>query len=698
MKQFVTILAGNAFVVSDGRGDIEPSPLVPTGMFSFDLRFLSEWKLTVNGERLHALSVDDLQYYESRYFLVPGEPTHYLDAKVSVIRHRQLIGGLREELTVLNHRGETVEFTVRLDMAADFVDVFELKQTLDTKRTTSVVVESDGLRLRYVRGDYVREAVVTSSAPADIDERGMTFRLRLEPHGQWTTSLYVSAYLPGGHRGQDIRELLETRRPAVNPETQRDLESWLAGAPQLGCDDAALATAYRRGLIDLAALQFGSLATGANLIAAGTPWFMTFYGRDSMLTCIQAMAFTPQLAVGTLNTFAATQATVFDDFREKEPGKILHEFRYGESSAFEEEPHSPYYGAADSTPLFVILLDEYERWTGDIELVRRLEHEARAALHWIDTYGDLLGNGYVSYERRNTASGLENQGWKDSPDSISYRDGRLPSFPLATCELQGYAYDAKIRGARLARRIWHDPIYADRLEAEAADLKARFNRDFWVSDGEYYALALDADGGQVDALSSNMGHLLWSGIVDPSRAGRVAEHLLGPRLFSGWGIRTLAEGEERYNPTGYHTGAIWPFDNSFIALGLRRYGFDAEAGRITQAIIDASQYFDGRLPQLFAGYDRGLTKYPVQYPTTWSPHAWSAGTPLMLIRVLLGLEPHDDHLVVDPALPEGMGRIELLDVPGRWGRLDAFGRDRVESQQRRSGRGGRRGGGNVVAP
>lgn len=195
-----------------------------------------------------------------------------------------------------------------------------------------------------------------------------------------------------------------------------------------------------------------------------------------------------------------------------------------------------------------------------------------------------------------------------------------------------------------------------------------------------------------------MGHLLWSGIVDPSRAGRVAEHLLGPRLFSGWGIRTLAEGEERYNPTGYHTGAIWPFDNSFIALGLRRYGFDAEAGRITQAIIDASQYFDGRLPQLFAGYDRGLTKYPVQYPTTWSPHAWSAGTPLMLIRVLLGLEPHDDHLVVDPALPEGMGRIKLLDVPGRWGRLDAFGRDRVESQQRRSGRGGRRGGGNVVAP
>ncbi|MFI6759429.1 glycogen debranching N-terminal domain-containing protein [Micromonospora sp. NPDC050417] len=695
MKEFVTILAGNTFVVSDGRGDIEPSPVVPTGLFSFDLRYLSEWRLTVNGERLHALSIDDLQYYETRFFLVPGEPTHYVDAKVSVIRHRKIGGGLEEKLTVLNHRGEAADIVVRLDMAADFIDVFELKQVAATQRATTVAVEEGYLRFRYTRDNYVREVLVSSSASADIDERGMTFRIRVDPHGRWSTVLRASVHVPG-KQGGDLRELLHTHRIDANREIQRELEDWLAAAPQLGCDNATLATAYRRGLIDLAALQFGALATESKLIAAGAPWFMTFYGRDSMLTCLQAMAFAPELAVGTLNTFAATQASVFDDFREKEPGKILHEFRYGESAAFEEQPHSPYFGAADTTPLFVILLDEYERWTGNVEVVRRLEQEARAALRWINTYGDLMGNGYVWYERRNLSSGLENQCWKDSPDSISYRDGRLPSFPRAICEIQGYAYDAKMRGARMARRIWHDPIYADRLEAEAADLKARFNRDFWVQDGEYYALALDADGGQVDALSSNMGHLLWSGIVDPPRAARVAEHLLGPRLFSGWGVRTLAEGEERYNPTGYHTGAIWPFDNSFIALGLRRYGFDAEAGRIAEAIIEASKYFDGRLPQLFAGYDRGLTKYPVQYPTTWTPHAWSAATPMMLIRVLLGLEPHDDHLVVNPSLPEGMGRIELLDVPGRWGRLDAFGRDRVESQRRRSGQGGRRGG--VVSP
>ncbi len=347
-------------------------------------------------------------------------------------------------------------------------------------------------------------------------------------------------------------------------------------------------------------------------------------------------------------------------------------------TAFEERPHSPYYGCADATPLFVVLLDEYERWTGDRKLVRELEHEARAALNWIDEYADLMGNGYVSYQRRNEETGLENQCWKDSWDSISYRDGRLPGFPRATCELQGYAYDAKVRGARLARLVWKDPELADRLEKEAADLKRRFNRDFWVNDGEYFALALDTEGNQVDALTSNNGHLLWSGIVDKSKAKAVAAHLLGPRLFSGWGVRTLAEGEGRYNPIGYHVGTVWPFDNSFIAWGLRRYGFKEEAAQIAAGILDAAEFFDGRLPEAFGGYERTVTKYPVQYPTACSPQAWSTGTPLLLLRTMLGLEPLGDHLVVDPALPRGIGHLELLDIPGRWGRIDAFGRGRVD--------------------
>jgi glycogen debranching enzyme len=372
------------------------------------------------------------------------------------------------------------------------------------------------------------------------------------------------------------------------------------------------------------------------------------------------------------------QGTRVDDFRDEDPGRILHEMRYGEMTAFEERPHSPYFGSADATPLFVVLLDEYERWTGDADLVRDLEQETRAALRWIDTYANLQGNGYIAYERRNVETGLENQCWKDSWDSISYHDGRLPGFPRATCELQGYAYDAKRRAARLARRFWNDPAYADELEADAAALKSRFNRDFWVADGQYFALALDADGAQVDVLSSNVGHLLWSGIVDDDKAPAIAEHLLGPRLFSGWGVRTLAEGEARYNPIGYHVGTVWPFDNSFIAWGLRRYGFKAEAARIAAGILEAAQFFAGRLPEAFGGYERELTRYPVQYPTACSPQAWSTGAPLLLLRTMLGLEPMDGHLMVDPAVPVGIGRIELLDIPGRWGRFDAFGRGLVD--------------------
>jgi glycogen debranching enzyme len=310
--------------------------------------------------------------------------------------------------------------------------------------------------------------------------------------------------------------------------------------------------------------------------------------------------------------------------------------------------------------------------------VRHLEREARAALAWIDEYADLLGNGYVWYRRRNEETGLENQCWKDSWDSISYRDGRLPGFPRATCELQGYAYDAKMRGARLARLVWKDTALADRLEKEAADLKRRFNRDFWVDGEGYFALALDTDGNQVDSLTSNNGHLLWSGIVDKSKAKSVAGHLLGPRLFSGWGVRTLAEGEGRYNPIGYHVGTVWPFDNSFIAWGLRRYGFKDEAARIAAGMLDAAELFAGRLPEAFGGYDRHVTKYPVQYPTACSPQAWSTGTPLLLLRTMLGLEPVGDNLIIDPALPSSIGHLELLDIPGRWGRIDAFGRGRVD--------------------
>jgi glycogen debranching enzyme len=682
MTERVKILEGNTFVVSDERGDIEASRTDPTGLFSFDTRFLSTWVLTIDDERLTPLSVDDLQYFETRFFLVPGTGTVYVDAKLSVIRQRSVGNGFHEELTILNHDDKPVELIVRLEAGCDFADLFEVKDALKKKGAYSTRLEEGRLVLSYQRDTFARSTVISSSQPCTLDEQGLTFQVKLGPHGSWKTGLdVVTAVLGPGDGGEEGPSLAwQARRPPTN--IAHNLARWLDAAPRLECDWEPLQITYRRSLIDLAALRFSPISAGRHsLPAAGLPWFMTMFGRDSILTSLQALPFTPELAATTLRELGLRQGTRLDDFRDEDPGRILHEMRYGELTAFEERPHSPYYGCADATPLFVVLLDEYERWTGDTRLVRELELEARAALSWIDEYADLQGNGYVAYQRRNQETGLENQCWKDSWDSISYRDGTLPGFPRATCELQGYAYDAKLRGARLARVIWRDPTFAETLERQAADLKRRFNRDFWVEDGEYFAIALDADGRQVDSLTSNNGHLLWSGILDKTKAKAVVQQLMSERLFSGWGVRTLAVGEGRYNPIGYHVGTIWPFDNSFIAWGLRRYGFKAEAAQVAAGILEAAEFFDGRLPEAFGGYPRTMTKYPVQYPTACSPQAWSTGAPLLLLRTMLGLEPVGEHLLVDPALPSTIGHLELLDIPGRWGRVDAFARGRVNTSR-----------------
>ena len=679
----VQILSGNTFVVSNSRGDIEASSTDPTGLFSFDTRHLSRWVLTFDDQRLTALSTDDLQYFESRFFLVPGTGTVYVDAKQTVIRRRRVANGFQEELTVLNHADEPIDVKVRIEAASDFADLFEVKDALEKKGSYSTDIADGRLRLIYQRDTFARSTVISASEPCQIDPDGLTFQVHVEPHAAWSTDIDVLIVFLGAgpDEAAEVHSPLAWQAPSPTTDMAQDLRSWLAETPTLECEWEPLVRSYRRSLVDLAALRFSPISAGGNsLPAAGLPWFMTMFGRDSIFTSLQALPFSPELAATTLRELGLRQGTRFDDFRDEDPGRILHEVRYGEMTAFEERPHSPYYGSADATPLYVVLLDEYERWTGDVQLVRDLEYEARAALNWIDTYANLQGNGYLSYRRRNEATGLENQCWKDSWDSIAYHDGRLAGFPRATCELQGYTYDAKMRAARLARSVWGDQAFADQLEKQATDLKERFNRDFWVEDGEFFALALDADGAKVDSLTSNIGHLLWSGIVDEAKAERVARHLLGDRLFSGWGVRTMAVGEGRYNPIGYHVGTVWPFDNSFIAWGLRRYGFKDEAAVVAAGILEAAEFFDGQLPEAFGGYPRDMTKYPVQYPTACSPQAWSTGTPLLLLRTMLGLEPVGDNLVVDAALPKSIGRLELLDIPGRWGRIDAFGRGRVDTQ------------------
>jgi glycogen debranching enzyme len=669
----IRVIDGSTFMLSDLNGDVTAPPSSPNGLIALDTRYLSKWVLTVNGERLHMLSVNHLQYFHARIFVVPERATRYIDTDLSIVRNRVLCSSLEEHLTVVNHSDHPVEANLRLDVDADFADMSETRHVVPAEKKCLRRVDERSLRISHRRETFHRATTITSTAPAEIDEDGFSFTVYVPPHEEWTTRLTVKPEACS-IKGVDI--MPDLRGPAVPDFTKReDLRDWIDHAPTVNSTPEALSRTYERCLVDLAALRYNPSLLGSEyVIAAGLPWYMTALGRDSILTSFQALPFLPELAATTLRTLGLTQGMHYDDFREEDPGRILQELRHGESAAFEQKPHSPYYGAADTTPLYVVLMDEYERWTGDHDLVRTYEPEARAALDWIDQSADLMGDGYLWYEPRNETNKRHNQCWKSSPDAIAYRDGRIPGFPRATCELQGYAYDAKRRGARLARLVWDDPAYADRLEREAEELKERFNRDFWVEDGEYYALGLDGEGGQIDALASNMGHLLWSGIVPRDRAQKIVSHLTSSKMFSGWGVRTLARGEGHYNPLGYHVGTVWPFDNAFIAWGMRRYGFDREASRIAKGILDAAEFFDGRLPEAFAGLDREDTEYPIEYPSACSPQAVSAGAPLLLIRAMLGLEPYGEHLALRPALPAGISRLEVLEIPGRWGRRDAFAR------------------------
>ncbi len=669
----VSILDGNTFFVSDRRGDVEGTPGEETGLFHNDTRFLSRWVLTVNGLRPNVLSIDDFQYYATQIFCAVTTGTIYVDSHLSVVRQREIAQGFRERITLENHSHEPMDITVEIDAAADFADLFEVKDKLSKKGELYSKVEDGRLVLGYRRERFVRETWISATGGAKLSEHGLSFRLQLPAHGTWTTTIDARAV-------NNVRRARATGGTGPTTESSNQsrvegLRNWMDGAPKLVSSWGTLGETYRRSLLDLAALRFASpLTPGHVMPAAGLPWFMAMFGRDSLITSFQALPFEPALARTTLRTLAALQARHMDPFRDAEPGKILHELRLGEMTAFEDRPHSPYYGSADSTPLFLVLLDEYHRWTGDDDFVRCLQREVRAAIRWIDEHGDRDQDGYIEYERRNPQTGLENQCWKDSWDSIVFSNGELAPTPRATCEIQGYAYDAKVRTARLARELFEDEAWAAKLEREAAELKRRFNRDFWIPGRQFFALALDGKKRQVDSLTSNIGHLLWSGIADADKAAACVRHLMGPALFSGWGVRTMAEGEGSYNPIGYHVGTVWPHDSAFVAWGLRRYGYRNEAARVGRGILEAAEYFRNRLPEAFAGYARDQTRFPVEYPTACSPQAWASGAPLLILRALLGLDVENGRLIVDPAIPHPIERLELLDIPGPWGRADAFGR------------------------
>jgi glycogen debranching enzyme len=655
-ERTLSVLDGSTFVVSDRLGNVRNGEGREHGFFCHDTRFLSHWVLRVSAKPLEGLGLDQAAYFAAQFFLTPsvGPET---EPPCSIMRRRLIDHVWMEEISVINHCHENTTIEVALDLDTDFADLFEVKDGTVEAREVAFRHDDRSLALSYEREGFRRSVTISSTRPAHVTREGFAYSPTLAPGEQWSTTFTIT---PDAQQPAVVFGVRRARASfnAMNASKSAELEQWLGRAPVLAASAPDLARTYRTSLSDLAALRLPpDISEGAALPAAGLPWFMALFGRDSLITSFQALPYLPELAATALRVLAAAQARDRDDFHEREPGKILHELRFGELTARGERPHSPYFGSADATPLFLILLEEYHRWSGDDDLVRTLEPSARAALKWIEDSGDADGDGYVEYSRRNLSTGLVNQCWKDSWDGIQFADGTLPRGPIATCEIQGYVYDARRRAARLAREVWHDQALALRLDMQADDLRSSFHRDFWMSERGCHAVALDGEKRQVDSLTSNIGHLLWSGLLDDDQAAEAAGRLLDDELYSGWGVRTLGAGEGGYNPLGYHTGTVWPHDNSLIVAGLARYGHREQAVEIAAGMLSAAPHFEHRLPEVFAGYPAAVTYVPVAYPTASRPQAWAAGTTLLLLTTLLELAPGGAD--VDCDLAGDIGHVEL---------------------------------------
>jgi len=669
MNQQLRILEGATFCICDELGDLHGAV---EGLFAEDTRFLSRLKLTINGQRPLLLSSDKIEYFSAAFFMRNPLVGGLGQDALSIRRERFVGDGMQDSFTVQNESIDPIEFDLEIDVGADFADIFAVKDfdfaLGDPLRAKPLPeprpVEYDSDRNQFViadDGDLPLKTQVIFSQRGEVNGSTMKFRLSLAPRERWEVHVEVFP-LPDGElvapRFAELRFGEEVGR------VRDSLAAWQLRVPQLRASWDALGHAFGQSVSDLASLRMRSEnGSIGKLPGAGVPWFMTVFGRDTIITCLQTLLFGPELARTALEVLAELQAKEDNARLDAEPGKIVHEVRHGKAARtwFER-----YYGTVDATPLYLILLSEVWRWTDDAALVRDLKQPALQALEWIEKYGDKDGDGFVEYERR-TDFGLENQSWKDSGDSQRFHDGRFAQPPIAPCEVQGYVYDAKRRLAELAREVWRDRELAVRLEHEADELRKRFDEAFWVEErGGFYALALDGDKQKVDSLCSNIGHLLWSGIVPPNRIDAVVDQLMGDDLWSGWGVRTMSTADAAYNPLSYHNGTVWPHDNSIIAAGLARYARWPEAQRIIQRMLTAAQHFSYQLPEVFAGMRRSETPFPIAYPTAARPQAWAAGTPVLLLQSLLGLQPdrrrHALETVAPQELPSWAGTIRLSGI------------------------------------
>ena len=669
----IVIKDQDIFLMSEHGGEIPAGNPDGFGLYYHDCRFLDGYELTIAGTTPNSLvsnsdrgSIAEFELTNEKLHLADGKS---IQAQTFGIRLQRTIdsseNAVHDVFTVENYDVVDHELPLSLKFHSDFEDIFEIRGLHPKKvgRENEPRWQDGVLVLSYEGADGVnrRLEVHMDPKPQTISNAETCFTLKLPANSE--QQLKFSLCIVESSREQKNKPINgksdSTRLVAALQERQQD---WLAEHSAVESSDRFLDVTIQRCLLDL--LMLSSSLDGYEFFAAGLPWYGALFGRDSIIAALETLAYEPQIAEHTIRLLAKHQGTKTDEWRDEQPGKILHELRRGELANLNEIPQTPYYGSVDSTPLFLILIGEHANWTGDLTLFNELRSNVDRSLQWIDEYGDNARNGYLSYGTK-FEEGLKNQGWKDSHDAIMNEDGSLATPPIALAEVQGYVYRAKLLIADLYSRSG-DNETAGRLRNEAGDLKSRFNRDFWLKDKNYFAIALQKDNRPAAVIGSNPGQALWTGIVDETRAAAVVHHLMAPHMFSGWGIRTLSMEERRANPIGYHLGSVWPHDNAIIAAGFRRYGFDAEAIKVLDGITQAARYFEhNRLPEVFGGFSRQQFRVPVRYPVACHPQAWAAGSVPFLLTSVLGLAPDAFNgclRVVRPVLPQSVEQLQFRRI------------------------------------
>jgi glycogen debranching enzyme len=687
--EIVTLVDESTFAISNRAGDIIPGSA--QGLFVRDKRVISRFELLIGGAALEPLAAINSDPYCATFVARTMPTPGRADSTLMIIRTRYVGQGMREDIVIHNFGEEPTVCVLEGFIDADFADLFAVKEgragSPEGDFTRSV--SSNALDISYRRGSVnrgvrlqfgehrkdlstpageVRTALDTRSPTAlKLTENHVRVEVIVPAKGMWSGCVEVipiiesTLVMPRFRCGQPVERAAPTER----------LAHWRRMVPHVTTEHDGLRTVMAQSAEDLGALRiFDPDFPERVVVAAGAPWFMTVFGRDSLLTAWSALIVDPELALGVLQTLARFQGHDIDAAYEEEPGRILHEMRFGDAPSLSLGGGSIYYGTADATPLFVMLLGELRRWGLGREQVDELMPNADRAMAWIEDFGDIDGDGYVEYHRT-TDRGLANQGWKDSWDGVRYADGRIAQAPIALCEVQAYVYGAYQARALLAQEAGQNELF-ERYRSKAAALKTAFNRDFWLEDRQWFAIGLDRDKAPIDSLTSNMGHCLWTGIVDDDKAQAVAGHLLSDEMFSGWGIRTLATSMGGYNPVSYHCGSVWPHDTAIVAAGLARYGFEEGAQRLVLSLFDAAMAQGGRLPELFSGLGREVLGIPVGYPTSCSPQAWSAASPLLCLRTLLRFEPSvpSGKAWLAPMIPEEIDSLRVEGIPIAGSRID----------------------------